>query len=65
VRIKVAVTVELDREQVRALVAEAENGGHSYDGCKAPGRLIRRLLECKVKETTYYAVERAERRERE
>ncbi len=60
-RIKVSLTVEPDAERVKALVKIAKMSGHGFDGCKAPGKLIRRLLESKVNDEVTYCLERVAR----
>ncbi len=56
-KLKIAVTVELTKEQVRDLVTLAKSSGHGFDGTKAPGKLIRRYLEAKVAGTVAFCHE--------
>ena len=56
-KVRVDITVELSKEQVRDLVQLAKTTGHGYDKCKAPGRLIRRYLTGRVESAVAYAHE--------
>jgi len=48
-RVKVSLSLELSKEQVKLLSKEAKANGYASDGLKAPGKLIKRMLESKVK----------------
>jgi hypothetical protein len=56
-KIKVSVTVDLSPEQVKTLVTLAETTGHTHDGVKAPGKIIRRYLTSRVEEAVAYCHE--------
>lgn len=56
-KIRIVVTVDLDKEQIKTLVRGAKATGHNYAGVKAPGKLIRRLLEARVTEAVVYCRE--------
>lgn len=60
-KIRIEVTVEPDKEQVKALVRYAKSCGHGYDGCTAPGKLIRRLLVSAVEDTVTYIHEKLDK----
>ena len=56
-RLRIALTVDLDPEQVKILTRSAKSSGHGYDGVKSPRILIRRLLEGKVVDAVAYCRE--------
>ncbi len=58
-KIRINLTVDLTPQQVKDLTEHAKSSGHGFDGTKAPGKLIRRLLESAVKDTVAYCHERS------
>lgn len=62
-KLRIAVTVELTDQQVKDLTEIAKSCGHSFDGTKAPGKLIRRYLTEEVMNRVWYAHEHVQRRD--
>lgn len=60
-KLRIAVTVELTPEQVKILTRLAKTTGHGFGGTKAPGKLIRRYLESRVRDAVSYCHEHVER----
>lgn len=57
-KLRISVSLDLTPEQVKILTRMAKSGGHGFDGTKAPGKLIRRMLESNIKDTVAYCHER-------
>jgi hypothetical protein len=53
IRLRLDVLLLLDKDQVKALKNHAKDTGHGFDGLTAPTKLIKRLLEAKVREAVY------------
>ena len=58
-RLRITVSLDLDADQIKNLVALANHTGHGFGGVTAPCRLIRRYLEDRVTNAVAYAHEHA------
>ena len=58
-KIRIAITVNLDEDRVKWLLIRAKHSDHTYGDCNNPRELIRRLLTSTVEEEIAYCHERA------
>jgi len=59
-KIKIAVTLDVDKEQFDRLVQWARDTGYAFDNNPNERLLVKRLLVGKVRDTVYYSHEKVD-----